>query len=86
MLLPGAGAEAATSARLGRVYVLKIFSLMIFLFFSLGQFSVLFAAFWSQNLRFACFLLHFGAKIFDWLLAFGFSFWLLAFWLFGFWL
>ena len=61
-----------------------------FLFFSLGQFSLLFTAFWSQNLWFACFLLHFGAKIFDlllafgfWLLAFGFGFWFLAF---SFWL
>ena len=34
-----------------------------FLFFSLGQFSLLFAAFWSKNLWFACYLLHFGAKI-----------------------
>ena len=51
-----------------------LFFLKFFLFFSLGQFSLLFAAFWNQNLWFACFLVHFGAKsvICFWLLAFGF--------------
>ena len=58
-----------------------IYILRMFLFFSLGQFSLLFAAFWSQNFPFACplgfWLLAFG---FCWLLlAFGFGFtWLLA--------
>ena len=53
------------------LYRLKIFLRIFFvffldfLFFSLGQFSLLFAAFWRQNLWFACYLLHFGAKISD---------------------
>ena len=62
-----------------------------FCFFSLGQLPKLFAALWSQNLWFACYLLHFGAKISHlhaplgfWPSALGFWFWLhLAF---GFWL
>ena len=47
---------------------------------------MLFAAFWSQNLCFACFLLRFGAKLFDLLLAFGFGLWALGFglWALGF--
>ena len=47
-----------------------IYILRMFLFFSLGQFSLLFAAFWSQNFPFAC-------PLGFWLLAFGF--WPLAF-------
>ena len=85
--------EVQDAVRAGKrmVYIFSYFFVCwCFLFFSLGQFSLLFAAVWSQNLWFACFLLHFGAKIFDLLLAFGFWLWLLAFgfWLlaFGFWL
>ena len=78
---------------LGKLYGEYIFLGFCFVFFkdfffSLGQFSLLFAAFWCQNLWFACYLLHFGVKISDLLLAFGF--WLLlfafGFLAFGFWL
>lgn len=36
------------------------------LFFCLIYFCLLFAAFWSSNLSFACYLLHFKAKISHW--------------------
>ena len=65
-----------------------------FWFFSLGQFSLPFAAFWSQNLWFACYvsmccILELKSLICFWFLAFGvwlleFSFWLSAL-AFGFW-
>ena len=67
------------------IFFVCFFGLFVF---SLGPFFLLLAAFWSQNLWFACFLLHFGARISDLLLAFGFWLWLLAFgsWAFSFWL
>jgi len=63
-----------------RVYIYIYFCFVFFsFFFSLGQFSLLFAAFWSLNLCFACiFILELESPICvpTWLfLAFGFWFW-----------
>ena len=82
--------QLATIYQIRRVYFFRSFFVSFSdfcLFFSLGQFCMLFAAFWSQNLWFACYFLHFGTKISDlhaiccildlksligfWLLAFG---------------
>ena len=60
----------------------RVYIFVFFLFFSLGQLSLLFIAFWSKNLWFACYLLHFGAKICHLHAHLAFGFWLLAF---GFW-
>ena len=63
--------------------LLDIYIYLVFCwFFSLRQLSLLFAAFWSKNLPFAC-------PLGFWLLAFGFWLWPLAFGFcplaFGFW-
>ena len=63
----------------GYIYFLFFFLLCFFLFFffSLGQLSLLFAAFWSLNLCFAC-ILELESPICVptcFFLAFGFWFW-----------
>ena len=87
---------ALTTLLSGYIYIIYCF--FVFLFSSLEQLPLLFAAFWSKNLWFAS-LLHFGAQISHlndhlfgfWLLALAFGFWLFGFWLWlhlalGFWL